>query len=126
VFIGSCSIARENSTTIPVIACRGERMPSTRVNESKLPADVWFVGQALDRIVHVAELEVLRDEERRDVEPELASMSLDETCCTLCVGELGTRTSTRGATNSGKDRAAPAPSPRSARRRPAFVTKPGR
>ena len=64
VFIVRCSILRGNTTRRPPSVCRGESTPSMRVNESKLVSSMSrLTRQALDRIVDVAELDVLGEEE---------------------------------------------------------------
>ena len=88
VFIVRCSILRGNSTTRPPSVCRGESTPSMRVNESKLVSRMSrLAGQALHRIVDVAELDVLREEQPvpfqrpADREPRLEPAHAAEASC---------------------------------------------
>ena len=63
VFIVEFFTSRGNMINPPPSVCRGDRIVSTRVNESKLAQlDLGFVRQALHRGRDVSELKILREE----------------------------------------------------------------
>jgi hypothetical protein len=83
-------------------------------------ADVWFVGQALDRIVQIAERRscAMRSRRRRSG-PALLICGRSVSPIRSASASSGRVPPRAARRTSGEDRAAPAPSPRSARRRPA-------